>query len=257
MMLVRAIERGLHLIAVAPQGCPLSGIIENVKFSAMVPLQVERCIEDGCLDKTEQLLIGGAALPGQLMRSVQESPVACFISYGMTETMSHVALRRLNGPEASVWYEGLEGIHFSLDERGCLFIDAATLGIENIQTNDLCELQDNQHFKWLGRADFVINSGGIKIIPEQIENLLSNDIAYPFIISGIPHPTLGEQVVMLIEAAPDKSLALQLLIKATEICPQYCAPKQILFFPHFSYTSSGKIDRVKTISASKTPLYFT
>lgn len=246
MMLVRAIERGLHLIAISPQGCPLSCITEKVKFSAMVPMQVERCIDEDCLDKTEQLLIGGAALPNRLLNSVRRSTTACYISYGMTETMSHVALRRLNGSGASVLYEGLTGIRFSLDQRGCLFIDAAPLGIAGIQTNDLCELQDEQHFKWLGRADFVINSGGIKIIPEQIELLLSNAVLHPFIISGIPHPLLGEQAVMIIEAESDEALALQILKKANEVCPQYQAPKQILFVPQFSYTSTGKIDRAKT-----------
>ncbi len=246
MMLVRAIERGLHLIAVSPQGCPLSGTSIKVKFSAMVPLQVERCIEEGCLDRTEQLLIGGAALPNHLLNSVQKTTTACYISYGMTETMSHVALRRLNGPRASQWYEGLTGIRFSLDQRGCLSIDAAPLGIANIQTNDLCELQDEQHFRWLGRADFVINSGGIKIIPEQIEFLLSTEVLFPFIITGIPHPLLGEQVVMIVEAAQDEILASQILKKANTICPQYHAPKQILFVPRLNYTSTGKIDRIKT-----------
>ena len=247
MMLVRAIERGLHLIAISPQGCPLSCITVKVKFSAMVPLQVERCIKEGCLEKTEQLLIGGAALTNHLFHSVQKTTTACYISYGMTETMSHVALRRLNGALSSVWYKGLAGIHFSLDHRGCLLIDAAPLGIVSIQTNDLCELQDEQHFKWLGRADFVINSGGIKIIPEQIELLLSNVVLYPFIISGIAHPLLGEQVVMIVEAAPNETLALQLLKKVNKICPQYQAPKQILFVRQLSYTSSGKVDRVKTL----------
>ncbi|NWJ49243.1 MAG: AMP-binding protein [Bacteroidetes bacterium] len=246
MMLVRAIERGLHLIAVSPQGCPLSGIHEKVKFAAMVPLQVERCIEEGCIDKTEQLLIGGAALTNRLLNSVQKSTTACYISYGMTETMSHVALRRLNGSLASLLYEGLTGIRFSLDHRGCLFINTAPLGIESVQTNDLCELQDEQHFKWLGRADFVINSGGIKIIPEQIELLLSNEVSYPFIIAGIPHPLLGEQAVMIIEAESNDLLAAQLLKKANEVCPQYHSPKQILFVPQLTYTSSGKIDRAKT-----------
>jgi O-succinylbenzoic acid--CoA ligase len=246
MMLVRAIERGLQLIAVSPQGCPLSGITEAVKFAAMVPLQVERCIEEGGLDKTAQLLIGGAALPNHLLKAVQEASTACYISYGMTETMSHVALKRLNGALASEWYEGLTGIRFSLDHRGCLLIDATPLDITRIQTNDLCELRDEHHFRWLGRVDFVINSGGIKIIPEQIELLLSNEVLFPFIISGIKHPKLGEQVVIIIEAAPDETMAMLLLKKANEVCPQYQAPKQIFFVPQLSYTSTGKTDRVNT-----------
>lgn len=246
MMLVRAIERGLHLIAVSPQGCPLSSITETVQFAAMVPLQVQRCLDEQCLDRTEQLLIGGAAPSNQLLQSLQNSRTACYISYGMTETMSHVALRRLNGEGASLWYEGLNGIHFSLDRRGCLFIDAAPLGIENIQTNDLCALRDEHHFRWLGRVDFVINSGGIKIIPEQIELLLSSEVPYPFFISSIPHLTLGEQVVLIIESVADETMASMILQKAIEVCPQYQAPKQILFQPHFSYTASGKIDRNQT-----------
>ena len=248
MMLVRAIERGLHLIAVSPVGCPLSSVTEKVKFTAMVPLQVEHCLERNCLDKTEKLLIGGATVSDKMQEKLINLPVECYSSYGMTETMSHVAIKKLNGKDASDWYEGLKDISFTLDARGCLQIDALSLGVEKLQTNDLCELRGNNLFKWLGRLDFVINSGGVKVSPEPLEKLLSPYLPIPFFITGIPHAKLGEQVVIFVEALSAEQIPVKQIQKIILEWPKYQRPKEIYYLPEFAYTSSGKIDR----NASKT-----
>ena len=246
MMLVRAMERGLHLIAVNPVGCPLSVINGKVKFSAMVPLQVQHCLDRNCLDKTEIVLIGGVAISDKMHLALLKQNVSCYISYGMTETMSHVALKKLNGSETSEWYEGLAEISFSLDKRGCLQIEAPSLGIEKLQTNDLCELQGNHRFRWLGRFDFVINSGGVKVSPEQLEKLLSPYIHFPFFITGIPNDELGEQVVILIEAPSAEQIPVYQIQQVIMEWPRYHRPKIIYYLPEFAYTSSGKINRNAT-----------
>ena len=243
MMLVRAIERGLYLIAVNPVGCPLSSVTEKVKFTAMVPLQVEHCLVSNCLDKTEKLLIGGVTVSEKMQEKLNTIPVECYSSYGMTETMSHVAIKKLNGQDVSEWYEGLSDISFSLDESGCLQIEALTLGIKKLQTNDLCELRGNHHFKWLGRLDFVINSGGVKVSPEPLEKSLSSFLPFPFFISGIPDEKLGEQVVIFVEASSAEQIPVNQILKIILEWPKYKRPKDIYFVHEFAYTSSGKIDR--------------
>jgi len=254
MMMVRAMERGLHLIAVLPAGCPLSNISEKVKFAAMVPLQVQRCLKEKCLDRTEKLLIGGAAVSDKMLQELMEQAVACYCSYGMTETMSHVALKKLNGKNASEWFEGLADIRFSLDDRGCLTIDTGRLGIGKLQTNDLCELDGKNKFRWLGRIDFVINSGGVKVIPEKLEKLLSPILHFPFFISGIPDEEFGEKVVLLIEAPTAKDIPVDQLIGLFQAWPKYERPKNIFYIPAFSYTHSGKLNRGASLSCERYPV---
>jgi O-succinylbenzoic acid--CoA ligase len=246
MMLVRAMVRGLHLIAVNPVGCPLSDIKGKVKFSAMVPLQIQHCLESNCLDKTEIVLIGGVAISNKMHEELLKQTVSCYISYGMTETMSHVALKKLNGQDASDWYEALDDIQFSLDERGCLQIHATRLGVENLQTNDLCELKGTHQFRWLGRFDFVINSGGVKVNPEQLEKLLSPYILFPFFITGTPSEKFGEQIVLFIEAPSMEQIPVHQIQQIIKDWPKYKRPKDIFYFTKFVYTSSGKINRNAT-----------
>lgn len=246
MMLVRAIEKGLHLIAVNPVGCPLSTIIERVKFTAMVPLQVQHCLQENCLDKTEILLVGGVTVSDKMKEELQQHVVACYSSYGMTETMSHVALKKLNGPNASEWYEGLADICFCLDQRGCLQIEARSLGIDKLQTNDLCELDGIHRFRWLGRVDFVINSGGVKVIPEQLEKLLAPYMDLPFFITGIPNEAFGEQVVIFVEASLIEQIPINKIVKVLQEWPKYQRPKAVYYLPSFVYTASEKINRGAT-----------
>lgn len=246
MMLVRAIERGLHLIAVNPVGCPLSNINETIKFAAMVPIQVQHCLDQKCLDKTEILLIGGVAVSDSLQTELYDYTVQCYSSYGMTETMSHVAIKRLNGPDASEWFEGLDEISFSLNDRGCLQIVAKPLGVDQLQTNDICELQGTNRFRWLGRFDFVINSGGVKVHPEQLEKLLSPYITMPFFITGLDDEKLGEKVVLFIQASTIVQVPVIEIMQVIKEWPKYQQPKDIFSIPEFVYTLSGKINRIAT-----------
>ncbi|MDP4292322.1 MAG: AMP-binding protein, partial [Bacteroidota bacterium] len=246
MMLVRAMERGLHLDAVSPAGCPLSNTLEKVKFAAMVPLQVQHCLDRGCLDQAETILLGGAAVSDKMQDMLFRQEVKCYCSYGMTETMSHVALKKLNGPDASEWYEGLADARFDLDERDCLQITSAFLGIEKLQTNDICELDGQTRFRWLGRLDFVINSGGLKVSPEQLEKLLSPYMHLPYFITGLPDEELGERIVLFIEASSPDRVPLEQIQRAFGEWHKYKRPKAIYVVSQFVYTVSGKINRNAT-----------
>ncbi|HTF20325.1 MAG TPA: AMP-binding protein, partial [Chryseolinea sp.] len=202
MMIVRSLVTGLTIIAVNPASNPLRQVAQHVDFAAMVPLQVHELLHAGSRDAFQQLstvIIGGGAIDAQDLTLLQDLPCRFYATYGMTETVSHVALRQLNGDGASEYYLALPGINFSLDARGCLIIHWPDLG-DAIVTNDLVQLEDDGRFIWLGRWDNLINSGGIKIIPEKLEATIANVLRNAghharFFVSSVPDARLGRKVV--------------------------------------------------------------
>ena len=171
MMVVRSIERGLKLITVEPSGHPLnhSQLATDdcqIDFAAMVPLQVYNTLqvpeERKRLLQIRHLIIGGGAIDEALGAELKNFPNAVWSTYGMTETLSHIALRRLSGPEASDWYIPFPSVKVSLSDDGCLVIDAPEVCPGRLVTNDIAEISP-QGFRILGRKDNVICSGGIKI----------------------------------------------------------------------------------------------
>lgn len=160
-------------------------------------------------------------------------------TYGMTETLTHVAIKPLNGPNKSDVFTVLDGVHFEIDDKGCLVIHTTALNSEPIVTNDLVELIDESSFRWLGRYNNVINSGGIKIIPEVVEAKLTEVIPNrPFFIAGLPDDSLGQKVVLFVEGDEPELFFPHL--------DKYETPKDVYFIPEFVKTSSGKIKRKKT-----------
>ena len=147
----------------------------------------------------ENLLLGGSPINKELEDKINSVKTPIFIGYGMTETMSHVALRRLNGTDASNIYHAVDGVHFSLDDRDCLVIHASHLGLYGLVTNDVVALLDEYTFSWLGRFDHVINTGGVKVFPEMIEEKIESIILQPFYISCQNDKVLGEEVVIVLE----------------------------------------------------------
>ena len=178
------------------------------------------------------------------MEKLQTVSTQVFETYGMTETLTHVAIKLLNGPNKTDLIQSLEGILFEKDDRGCLVIHATAFNPEPIVTNDLVELIDESSFRWLGRFDNVINSGGIKIIPEVVEAKLTEAIPHRrFFLTGKPDDLLGEKVVLVVEG--DKiNITLESLGKFEK-------PKVIYFIPNFIETESGKINRVETVRESR------
>lgn len=231
MMVVRALAAGLHLLVREPSSTPMERVFTPVDFAAMVPMQAARTLAHPggaeALGRIRTLLLGGGFIDPGLEAALQSLHCRIYASYGMTETLSHIALRRVNGPDASDAYTPLPGVHLSRDEEGALQLSVPHLGINHLQTNDMAELLPDGRFLILGRRDAVINSGGIKIQAEELENKLQA------LISGIsvlalpaPHPELGECVALLWEGTAE---AEQELRRACEQeLPRHHRPHHIL-----------------------------
>ncbi len=242
MMVIRSLDIGMNLIVSDPSSSPLRDVEEQIGFAAMVPLQLENSIED--LSKVKTLLIGGAKVDESLINRLQSVSTQIYETYGMTETLTHVAIKPLNGKDRAEVFQALEGVLFGQDERGCLVIYAPDLNPEPVITNDIVELFNACSFKWLGRYDRVINSGGIKIIPETVEEKLRSVISKRrFFVSGMKDNVLGEKVVLVVEGD-------QIDISFDHL-DQYEKPKETIFAKDFAETHTGKVDRNKTMELIK------
>ena len=247
MMAVRAWVRGLRLTAVEPSSHPLCGFIgkeERFDFVAMVPYQVACSLqveeEREQLRRIRHLIIGGGAVDEALERELRSFPNAVWSTYGMTETLSHVALRRLSGTEASDWYTPMEGVSVSLGDEECLRIDAPALCREVLQTNDIAVLHPaGRRFRILGRRDNVICSGGIKIQIEEVERLLRPHLNTPYLITRARESRLGETVVLLTES---HDLALVESV-CERVLPKYWKPRHFITVDEIPLTATGKPDR--------------
>ena len=243
MMLVRAMILGLEIDLVPPQGNVLAACDKTYDFAAMVPLQVEQAFED--LDKVKILLIGGAPSSLQLKEKLKQRNTQCFETYGMTETVTHIASRKINGN--SPLFSPLPGVKLSTDERGCMVIDVPYLTEEKIVTNDLVALDKDQRFLLKGRIDNVINSGGIKVIPEEVEAKIAPNITQPFFIGAIADKTLGQKVILVLEGETSAELLSKL--STIEGLSKYELPKEIYSLALFKRTPNGKVMRQQTISS--------
>ena len=239
MMVVRAQTCHLHLISITPDGHPMATDCRPVDFAAMVPLQVWNSLQDPLqasrIRAIRHLIIGGGAVDASLAAALADFPNAVWSTYGMTETLSHIALRRLNGPERSDWYSPLEGVSVSVNADGCLVINAPAVHEEPLVTNDLAEIDGNR-FRILGRKDNVICSGGIKIQIEEVEALLRPHLSMPFMITKIPDARLGQQMVLLTENA-DRGKTETV---CRQVLPRYWQPRQIIYTEKLPLTETGK-----------------
>ncbi|MCH5308629.1 MAG: AMP-binding protein [Prevotella sp.] len=205
MMVVRALERGLRLLSVEPSGHPLATIDSPIDFAAMVPMQVYNSLqmaeERERFMQIRHLIIGGGAIDDDLATELRGFPNAVWSTYGMTETLSHIALRRLSGADASEYYTPFPSVQVSLSDDDCLVIDAPEVCPQTLVTHDIAELLPSSQFRIIGRKDNVICSGGIKIVAEEIERLLRPHLHTPYLISKRPDPKFGEIVVLLTEGS--------------------------------------------------------
>ena len=243
MMVVRSMERGLKLLTVEPSGHPLNhcqSAIDDCKidFAAMVPMQVYNTLQvpEECerLMGIRHLIIGGGAIDDALGAELKNFPNAVWSTYGMTETLSHIALRRLSGPEASDWYTPFPSVQVSLSDEGCLVIDAPEVCPECLVTNDIAEIS-TQGFRILGRKDNVICSGGIKIQIEEVERHLRPFLRAPYLISKRPDPKFGEVAVLLTEDSVDEARQI-----CERVLPKYHLPRHYLHVDHLPLTETGK-----------------
>jgi O-succinylbenzoic acid--CoA ligase len=270
MMLVRGFVLGMHMTVVEPASDPLIGLPSDSKFdfTALIPLQLQTLLDGSphyhaILNKMQAILIGGGPVSPALHDQLQMITAPIYHTYGMTETVTHIALRRLNGPQASEAFTPLTGIELGVDERGCLNIQSEITQGQVVQTNDFVELRPDGSFVWLGRWDNVINSGGVKVQVEKVENALEK-VLYElapqvagqrrFFVGPLPDERLGETVTLVIEGAPlPDPLESALRQRLLQVLDKYEIPRRFCYLPHLAETPTGKIDRkanLHKISAS-------
>lgn len=262
MMLVRGLETGMPLMVISPSSTPLQEISEPIDFTALVPLQLKSMLEAARpsyltqLNAMKAILVGGATVDRSLEILIREKLSApVFSTYGMTETVSHIALRRLNGAEASDVYEILPGVEVKQDERSCLSVRGAVSNHQWLQTNDVVEFKDDHHFRWLGRVDNIVNSGGVKLYTEALESKLEEGlqrvgIAAPFFLAGLPDERLGEKLCLIVESAKALDDLQQKNLKAWMVdhLHPYEVPKEIHYVSQFVYTPTGKMQRKESLA---------
>lgn len=241
MMVVRSLVLDLDLIVSDVTSTPIIGLKDTIDFAAMVPMQIQKSLNENP-DKVpmiKRLIVGGGPVSNDLIERIQEIPTKVFHTFGMTETISHIAMKSLNQPFEDE-FKCLPGITIA-EKEGSLVISAPEIGVHQLETNDAVEIISSTAFRWLGRTDFVINSGGVKLHPEEIESKLSELIYSPFYVYGEADQFLGEKLILIIENSKNLGISkndLQTLLT------KHSVPKEVRYVSQFEYTHSGKINRL-------------
>lgn len=246
MMIVRSFERKMKLIIADPSLKPLENLEEEIAFCAMTPLQVENSLDK--LHFIKNLIIGGASVSENLKDKIfqalklSNSQTQIFETYGMSETLSHIALKQLV-PQAEEYFTAFENVSVTKDERGCLRIWAPNVNTEVLKTNDLVEIKDGDKFRFLGRIDNVINSGGAKIFPEELEALVKKEIPNEVVFLGLNDESLGQKLVLVIEGEESNDLVEK--IQQISFEKNFHKPKEIIFINKIPRTPNGKVNRTE------------
>lgn len=249
MMIARAFVSDLNLLCIDPDGHPLKNINSKIDFAAMIPLQVANSLksEKEKLKNISKLIVGGGRIDNNLHRRIIDFPNEVYATFGMTETASHIALKKLNTQNINEHYKCLAGIKIRKNSDHCLQIDAPHISNLEISTNDIVNTFSESEFEIIGRMDNIINTGGIKISPEELEEKISLFITNNILVISLPDEELGEKVILLIEnGKTNLNLLYNLWVEIDSHLKKYEIPKQIDFMTAFKYTKSGKIDRSLT-----------
>ena len=248
MMLVRALVSGFNLLTVEPSANPFEKLLIPIDFTAITPYQLFYSAKSLQKKSIRKIIVGGGMVTNKLEKISEAISAELYETYGMTETCSHIALRRFNGIDKSDYFRVLEGVTIRTDERECLAIKAPHLLKEEIKTNDIVELKGTTSFRWLGRVDSTINSGGIKIHPEQLEKKLEDIIPSSYFISSIPDDLLENKVVLVIESeAYTPKQEEELKVQLETLLSKYEIPKQIFYLPSFIHSEGNKVLRKPTL----------
>jgi O-succinylbenzoic acid--CoA ligase len=259
MMLVRGMELGWELSIREPVSNPLSGMDWDTTFDfvSMVPLQLSACLADettkGHVNSLGKILLGGAPVGVGLQKQINELDIPVYQSYGMTETVSHVALKKLNFPLKEDDYTVLPGVEFGVDERDCLYLQGAVTNGEKIQTNDIVDITSDTTFNWLGRIDNVINSGGVKIVLDKLDEIVAEvffELRYDnnFYSWYEQDERLGQKLILIVEETDHPVSVTVILDEIRKRISAYQTPKHVYFAPEFIKTPTDKIDKRKTAS---------
>jgi O-succinylbenzoic acid--CoA ligase len=241
MMLVRALVLGLHLDIIPPK--TKLHIEKDYTFAALIPLQANASFE--VLGRFKTVLIGGAPIPTDLRKRISKKHKHCIETFGMTETLTHVATRVVS--DVAIPFKAMPGIGISTDKNDCLVLDVPYVPLSPLVTQDVVRLEGKDSFRLLGRRDWVINSGGMKIFPEALEEVLTPFIKFPFFFTALPDANLGEQLVLLVEAPATEKTAIMAIAQQHLGANKHHIPKQVICMDAFMHTHSGKLDRKATI----------
>lgn len=252
MMVVRAMVLGWELDLIPPSSNPLDQVFKLYDFCAMTPFQLDNSM--GRLHLIKKVIVGGGAVSPYLQQMVKDLDTKVYETFGMTETVSHIAAKRLNPHKKKIKhipFKVLPDVGISTDKRGCLVVKAPKVADGIITTNDVVEIITYKKFFWKGRYDNVVNSGGVKLYPEEIEAKLNPIIDNRFFVTGMPDDGLGEKLVLFVEADFSEELLVQLHEKIQNIdtLEKYEVPKKIYLLQKFEETPNGKIHRENTVKS--------
>jgi len=284
MMLVRAFEIGMDLLIVEPKSNPFEDIEKHLyilkanrgqNFFAFVPLQIQTLLDNtpiysDILNSAKAIIIGGAAVNEAILEKIQKIYRPVYVTYGMSETLTHIAIKRINGSEKEEFFNTLDGVDIKLTNESCLMIKSKTTDDQWITTNDVAEIINGSSFVLHGRIDNVINSGGVKIQLEKIEkvaesvlNKLKTDkkeLKGRYFVFSLPDENLGERLIFVLEKETIAILSgreditkIDILKGFKEILPKFEVPKEVFFVEKIVETPTGKIDKIKTINAYVLP----
>ncbi len=255
MVVVRALAAGLDLIPVTPTSHPMRVLPQSPDFAALVPMQVYHSLQSPQeyerLAGIRHLIIGGGPIDATMADQLRSFPYNVWSTYGMTETLSHIALRKLNGADATDGYVPLPGVTLSTTSSGTLVIDAPSVCPETLTTRDIVEWTANGRFRVLGRLDNTINTGGVKVQAEAVEERLRPFLNEPFMITSTPDPQFGECIVLLVQAPASVPTSIH---QAIQHLPPYWRPKHIVSVPQLPQTGTGKPNRAAAKSLAATLL---
>ena len=244
MMLVRAMILGLSLDLVQPTSNPMKDLYKPYDFVAMTPMQAHNSLDK--LNQIKTMIIGGAPIFPKLLKKLVSLHENCYETYGMTETITHIAASKLTHPKSP--FKALDGIHLGVDDEGCLVVDAPDITDKLIYTNDFVAMLDKNTFTYLGRRDNAINSGGVKISPEVVEHKLAHHVNHPFFLYGVEDELLGQKLIMVVEGDASASAQINSQLKGCDELEKYEFPKEVYFVSEI-LRNNGKYLRGKTTKA--------
>jgi O-succinylbenzoic acid--CoA ligase len=245
MMIVRALVTGMDLVWIEPSACPAVSGDKTIDLCAMVPMQVYNLIgQKRSFSCIKNLLTGGSELSPELESRLRKIPSRIYETFGMAETCSHIAIRRINGRGATPWFSTMPGVKIASDARGCLMIRAPFLP-NRVITNDVVEIIGKNRFLWKGRIDNLINSGGIKISPEHLEKMIVEILGHEAYVVGIPDKKLGQKLVMVTTCPCSSREKATKLDTLRDKLPPYHLPAEIMVFHSFPRNRALKIDRAR------------
>ncbi len=240
MMIVRAFVGGFNLLLQEPDGKPLRDFREQIDFAALIPLQISNSVNELISGNiVRNVIIGGGVISKELTNQIKDGKTACYETYGMTETVSHVAIRCLGDD----LFTAMPNVSFDLDKRDCLIVNAEDVVDCLIVTNDIVELVSEKSFRWLGRYDNIINTGGVKVVPEEIEGKLSSILSQEFYISSVSNKKLGEEVVLVLKKPFNNKLSD--VLSVFKVLNKYERPRKIYLVNDFPFSENNKIKRAQ------------